>query len=116
MRRCSLGPRRSPKVEGRNDRLCACGCSSGALEAAPRSSQWNWNREKSKMSLKCWGSHEETKGRPGQRLGAEEARTAPTLQVPQGELARLLDCSAMTVSRSENGQLSRRSRQRRQTG
>jgi SOS-response transcriptional repressor LexA len=28
------------------------------------------------------------------------------LQVPQGELARLLDCSAMTVSRWENGQLS----------
>lgn len=27
------------------------------------------------------------------------------LQVPQGELARLLDCSAMTVSRWENGQL-----------
>jgi SOS-response transcriptional repressor LexA len=27
------------------------------------------------------------------------------LQVPQGDLARLLDCSAMTVSRWENGQL-----------
>src|SRR4051812_2369378 len=27
------------------------------------------------------------------------------LQIPQGELARLLNCSAMTVSRWENGQL-----------
>src|SRR5260370_40565343 len=97
MRRCSLGPRRSPKVEGRNDRLRARDRRSGALEAAPRSSRSNWNTEKSRMSLICWRSHrEETKGRPGQRLGAEDSRTAPTLQVPQGELARLLDCSAMT--------------------
>jgi SOS-response transcriptional repressor LexA len=49
------------------------------------------------------------KRRDNERAASDWARQIrelrQRLQIPQGQLARLLDCSAMTVSRWENGQL-----------